>query len=79
MKFVIELLPNTFVDEERLLHMSHLNENRRESTIANESHKKWVKAKYDRFVRPRVFTKGDLVLVYNQDHDKHRARKFEPL
>jgi hypothetical protein len=30
-------------------------------------------------VQPRIFAKGDLVLVYDQDHDKLGAGNFEPL
>ena len=47
--------------------------------MANESHKKRIKAQYDQSVRPRTFAEGDLVLVYDQDHDILGARKFEPM
>jgi hypothetical protein len=38
-----------------------------------------VKSQYDKYVHPRVFSEGDLVLVYDQDHDMLGAGKFEPL
>ena len=37
--------------------------------MANESHKKWVKAQYDKSVQPHVCNEGDLVLTYDQKHD----------
>jgi len=45
----------------------------------NEAHKKRVKAQYDKIVHPRVFSKGDLVLVYDQDKDTLGARNFKPM
>jgi hypothetical protein len=48
-------------------------------TLANETHKKWVKSQYDKYVQPRAFMEGDLVLVYDQDHDTLGVGKFEPL
>jgi hypothetical protein len=41
--------------------------------------KKCIKTQYDKFVRPRIFAEGDLVLVYDQDHDKLGAGKLEPM
>jgi hypothetical protein len=35
--------------------------------MLNEAHKKCVKAQYDKYFHPQVFSKGYLVLVY--DHD----------
>ena len=43
LKLVIELLPDTFAEEERLLYLSHLDENRREAAMSNESHQRPVK------------------------------------
>ena len=36
----------------------------------NESNKKWIKAQYDKLVQPRVFNEGNMVLNYDQKHDK---------
>ena len=38
--------------------------------MANESHKKHIKAQYDKLVQPCVFNEGDLALTYDQKHDK---------
>ena len=47
--------------------------------MANESHKKRIKAHYDQSVCPRTFDEGDMVLVYDQDHDILGAGKFKPM
>ena len=44
LKQAIELLPNTTTKEERFLYLNQLDENRRDATFRNETHKKWVKA-----------------------------------
>jgi hypothetical protein len=43
------------------------------------AHKKCVKSQYDKSVHPRVFSEGDLVLVYDQDKDALGVGKFNPL
>ena len=48
-------------------------------TLANEAHKQKVKCQYDWFVRPWIFSEGDLVLVYDQDKDPLGAGKFKPM
>ena len=52
------------------LYINNLDETHRYSTLSNESHKKLVKAQYDKSVQPQVFNEGDLVLNYDQKHDK---------
>jgi len=47
--------------------------------MSNESHKKCIKVQYDKSVKPHVFSKGDIILLYNQESDKLRSRKFEPM
>ena len=79
LKLVVELLPETSSLEERLLHLEHLDEQRRDATAVNEAYKKRVKTQYDKSVRPRVFSEGDLVLVYDQDKDTLVAGKFKPM
>ena len=76
---VIITFPNTTTKEKCLLYLSHLVKDHHKTTIANESNKKWTKSQYDRFVCPHVFLEGGLVLVYDQDHNKLGAGKFEPL
>ena len=47
--------------------------------MANEAHKKCVKAQYDKSIQPRAFNEGDLVLTYDQRYDKLGKRKFESM
>lgn len=79
LKLVVELPPNTFTEEERLLYLSCLDERYCEAIMANESHQKHVKHQYDQKIRPRTFSEDELVLVYDQDHDQLGTSKFEPL
>lgn len=78
-KLVVELLPDTSSLEKFLLHLEHLDEQCRDSTIINEAHKKRVKTQYDKTIRPRIFCEGDLVLVYEQDKDALGAGKFKSM
>ena len=41
--------------------------------------KKKVKAHFDQSVSPRSFIEGDLVLLYDQAHNKMGACKFQPV
>lgn len=59
--------------------MEHLDEQRRDAATMKEAHKKSVKTPYDKSVHPRVFSEGDLVLVYDHDKDTLRAGKFKPM
>ena len=38
-----------------------------------------MKVQYDRTVQPRSFNEGDLVLTYDQKHDKLGEGKFESM
>lgn len=42
-------------------------------------HKKRVKVQFDKTVKPRSFSEGDLVLVYDQRHDDMGAGKFQSM
>ena len=79
LKLAVELLPETLSLEESLIHLEHLDEQRRDAATVNEAHKKRVKTQYDKSVCPRVFAEGDLVLVYDQDKDTLGAGKFKPM
>jgi hypothetical protein len=79
LKLAVQLLPDTSLLEEWLVHLEQLDEQRRNAALANEAHKHKVKYQYDRSVHPRVFSEGDLVLVYNQDKDPLGAGKFKPM
>eukprot|EP00253_Pinus_taeda_P006807 PITA_06807 len=75
----VELLPKTSSLKERLVHLEHLDEQRRDAAIINETHKKRVKNQYDKVVSRRVFSEGNLVLVYDQDKDALGAHKFKSM
>ena len=78
-KLAVELLPNTSAKEERFMYLTNLDESRRDVSLANEAHKKCVKAQYDKSVQPRVFNEGDLVLTDDQRHDKIGKGKLESM
>ena len=75
----MELFPNTAIDEERFLYLNKLDETRRDVSLANEAHKRRMKFQYDRTIQPRSFNEGDLVLTYDQKHDKLGEGKFESM
>ena len=79
LKLVIELFSNTIVEEEQFLYITQLDESHRNVSLTNEAHKQRIKAQYDRTVQPWKFELGNLVLVYNQDHNKLVAGKLEPM
>ena len=79
LKLTVELLPNTTIEEERFLYLNKLDETQRDSALGNEAHKQIMKVQYDRTVQPRSFNEGDLVLTYDQKHDKLGAGKFESM
>ena len=61
------------------MELIHLDETHRDAALANEAHKKRIKAQYDRNFKPRIFSEGDLVFLYDQKADKLGAGKFEPM
>ena len=79
LKLAVELLPNTSTEEEIFLYLTNLYETRRTSSLANEAHKKCIKAQYDKSIQPHVFNEGDLVLTYDQRHAKLGKGKFESM
>ena len=72
-------MPDTSPLEEQLVYLEQLNEQFHDAALANEANKHKVKCQYDRSIRPRIFSKGDLVLVYDQDKDPLGAGKFKPM
>ena len=70
LKLFVELLPNTTIEEERFLYINKLDETRCDDSLANEEHKQRMKVQYDSTIQPRSFNEGDLVLTYDQKHDK---------
>ena len=79
LKLTVELLPHTTEEEQRLLYLSHLDEIHWDVALANETHQKRIKKRYDRAVQPCTFSEGNLVLVYDKDKDALGVGKFEPL
>ena len=63
LRIVIHVLPNTTKLEECLSHLEHLDEQRRDVLTANQAHKNRVKRKYDKLVKPQIFSEGKLVLL----------------
>lgn len=47
--------------------------------MANEAHKKHIKVQCDNSVKPHVLLEGVLVLLYDQESDKLRSWKFDPM
>ena len=76
LRIAVQLLPETSALEARLVELEHLDETRRDAAIANEAHKCRVKLQYDKSVCPRIFSEGDLVLVYDQASDALGVGKF---
>jgi hypothetical protein len=66
LKLAVQLLPDTSPLEEWLVHL----EQRHDAALVNEAHKHKAKCQYDRSVHPRIFSEGDLVLVYDQEKRK---------
>ena len=56
-----------------------MDETFRFADLVIEAQKKWVKAHFDQSVSPHSFIEGDLVLLYDQAHDKRGAGKFQPM
>ena len=56
-----------------------LDETHHDTTLVIETQKKRVKSQYDKHVNPCMFSEGDLVLLYEQDHDLLGAEKFEAM
>ena len=77
LKLTVELLPNTSTEEEKFLYLTNLDDTTRDVALANEAHKKRVKAHYDKSIQPWVFNEGVLVLTYDQRHEKLGKGKFE--
>ena len=79
LKLAIELLPETSALEEHLVHLEQLDEQRQDALVALEVNKRRVKVQYDKSVHPRRFTKGDLVLLWDQAKEPLGVGKFNPM
>ena len=49
------------------------------AALVIKAQKKWIKAHFEQSVSPRSLTKGDLILLYDQAHDKLGTGKFQPI
>ena len=67
------------MEEEWFLYLEKVDEARRNTILSNEAHRWHIKIQYDKSVHPRAFSKGDLVLVYDQASYKLRSGKLEPM
>jgi hypothetical protein len=79
LNMVVQLFPDTSPLEECLLYLEKLDEQCRDASLANEAHKQKVKCQYDRSIHPRIFSKGDLVMVYDKDNYPLGVGKFKPM
>ena len=57
----------------------NIDENQRDVSLANEAHKKHIKVQQDKSIQPQVFNEGDMVLTYDQKHDKLGKGKLESM
>ena len=76
LKLAIQFLLATSALEERVLELEKLDETHWDAERTNKAHKLHVRTQYDKSVHPRVFSEGDLVLVYDQANDALGANKF---
>jgi len=65
LKIDIELLPGMTELESHLVHLEHIDEKHHDASIVTEAHKRCVKIQYNKFVFPRIFPEGCLVLFYD--------------
>lgn len=79
LKLAIELLTAISTEEECFLHLAHLYATQRNATMANESHKKCIKAQYKINVRPHAVSEGDLAFLYDSEIDKLGVVNLEPM
>jgi hypothetical protein len=78
-KLTVELLPHTSIEEERFLYLTKMDETRHDVALITKTYKKCIKTQYDKCIQHCTLVERDLVLVYNQDHDKLEAGKLEPM
>ena len=62
-----------------MVHLERLDEQRRDALVALEVNKRRVKVQYDKSIRPRRFSEGDLVLLWDQPKEPLGAGKFNPM
>ena len=75
----MKLLLDTSTLEERLVHLEQLDEQHWDALVALEVNKHRVKVQYDKYVHPRRFSEGDLVLLWDQPKEPLGVGKFNPM
>ena len=61
------------------MYLNKLDETRHDAALANEAHKRQMKSQYGRSIQPLSFNEGDMVLTYDQKHDKLGEGKFQSM
>ena len=79
LKVSIHVLSDTMELKERLLHLENMDERRRDALTVNKAHKNRVKNQYDKGVKLIVFSKGELVLLWDQDKEPLGVVKFKSI
>ena len=79
LRLAVERLPDTSPLEEHPLQLEQTDEDRRSSLQAIEVAKTQSKSHYDSHVHPRTFSKGNMILVYNQANDNLGKGKFKSM
>ena len=77
LKLAVEILPDTSPLEEHLVHLEQLDEQRRDALVALEVNKCRANVQYDKYVRPRAFSEGDLVLLWDQPKEPLGVGKYD--
>ena len=62
-----------------MVQLEQLDEQRRDALVTLEVNKHRIKAQYDKSVYPRVFSEGDLVLLWDQSKEPLGLGKFNPM
>ena len=79
LKLAVDILPDTYALEENLVHLEQLDEQRWDALVALEINKRRVKVYYEKFVHPRRFSEGDLVLLWDQAKEPLGAGNLNPM
>ena len=62
-----------------MVHLEQLDEQRQDALVALELNKCCVKVQYDKSIRPRRFSEGELVLLWDQPKEPLGVGKFNPM
>ena len=79
LRISIHVLLDTTELEDHILHLEHLDEQRRDALTTNQAHKNRVKIQYGKSVKPWIFSEGELVLLWDQDKEPLGAGKFRSM